>query len=102
VSERPTDPAEFMGGDAAEEATRIIEPGPAEAQLERFLVVAVPPENSDLPTVVVEVEAVDASSAAHEVTDGEGPEGTVVYAAPWREVSSFIVLMRPRDEVRET
>jgi hypothetical protein len=67
---------------------------------ERFLVVAVPPEGSDLPTLVVEVEAADASSAAREVTGGEAPEGTTVYAALWEAVSSFIVLTRPRDAER--
>jgi hypothetical protein len=67
---------------------------------EKYLVVAVPPEDSGLPTVVVEVDADDAPAAAREATGGEGPEGAVVYAAPWEAVSSFIVLMRPRDEVR--
>ena len=73
---------------------------PPEPTTDRFLVVAVPPDRSDLPAIIVEVEAVDAAGAAQEVTAGEAPEGTVVYAARWQDVASFIVLMRPRDEVR--
>jgi hypothetical protein len=80
--------------------TMVVPPEPADP-LERFLVVVVPPDESGLSTVVVEVEAQNAARAAREATNGEGPEGTVVYAAPWDAVRSFIVLLRPRDEARE-